>query len=240
MLLMWGPWVAGLVWSVATAAGRRHVWGRPAWSLFAVLALSQMALAQQGWLLGERAVQPPHYNRGYMLVGMVVVFWRAAMAWARTARRPPGWLVAAVVLPIPDQGLFFLREMLHGVQVGFVSRDYAAALKAADELPAPLVAYTPQGAGSTLAALGNHVPFAVPESMVVPFPEERDAIMSRTLGRGEDLAAIGVQLAVTRKDDAVVPILERHGWQQHAATGDWVVLVVPNPDPAARPRLPQP
>ena len=233
MLLMWGPWIAGIVWSIATPAGRRHVWGRPVWSLFAILALTQMALAQQGWVLGERAVQPPHYNRGYLLVGMVAVFWRAAMAWAPRARRAPWWLAAAVLMTLPDQGLFFLREALHGVQVGFISRGHANALRSADALPAPLVAYAPHGTGSVLAALTNHLPFGIPESMVVPFPAERDAILAHALAAGEDLARIGIQLCVTAHDDPAVPLLEGHGWRRHADCGQWVVLVVPQPDPGA-------
>jgi len=231
MLLFWGPWIAGVVWSVATRAGRRRVWNHPSWSLFAFLVLSQMALVQQGWILGERAVQPPHYNRGYLLVGLVVLFWRAATTWAPRRRHLPRWVIVAVLLTVPDQGLYFLREPFHRHQAGVVSRDYAAVVDRAAALPPGLLTYSPAGARAYLSAFSDQIPFDMPSILVMPFPGERDRLLAAARDQGTDLAALGIRLAILQKDDPFVAFVRAKGWRVLEERGSLVLVGAPVLDP---------
>lgn len=228
LLLLVCPWFAGLIWSVFTSAGRRRVWGRPAWRLFGLLAATQLVLLMQGIALGERAIQPFHYNRGCLEFGLVVVFWRAATSWAQDRRIVPVWLIVAVSLTLPDQALFFLRS-LGGVWVGFASRDYAGILSATNSYPpGRLILNEIIGTGLIISAFSDHVPYDAPESMVVPFWKERADILHRALnGEGRTVRDLGVDLAIVDKQQEMIEKLATQGWRTVTQRGRFVLMAPP-------------
>lgn len=240
LILLWGPWIVGLGWSIGTKAGRRRVWGRPAWSLFAILALSQIALAQQGWILGSRAVQPLHYNRGYLLVALVVLSWRAAMTWTRGRRTLPRWLAIVVLLTVPDQALFFIRQAAQDQVPGLVSTDVAALVHRLRDLPPGGVTCTQAWIGGYLAAFSDQVPFDIPRILVVPFPRERRRLLDQAIREGKDPASMGIRTALILSSDPILPVLQSHGWRLLESRGDWKLLAPAASKSSPVPRFPPP
>jgi len=68
-LLAWfAPLVPAVVWAAGTRRGRRHIGSQPEWRLMAILLLSQLAFLAQFAVAGHHAVQPYHFNRGYLAI----------------------------------------------------------------------------------------------------------------------------------------------------------------------------
>ncbi len=208
--MLGGPWTLGLIWSIVTPSGRRHVWRRPTWRLFGLLLLSQLALVQQGWILGDRALQPFHFNRGYLHLGLVAIAWRAATVvvrsrrvnvetTARTLTRLPRWMVLIVVLTFGDQAFFALRIVAHKPPDGMVDRQYAELVSLLPDTPAPSLVLVddPGLKPSYVTAFSPHIAYHAPETMVVPFPAKREVLLDEALkGEGGGVAGLGIRYAI--------------------------------------------
>lgn len=228
ILLLLGPWVAGIVWSVFTPGGRRHVWGHAGWRLFALLALTQFALIQQGWVLGDRAVQSYHYNRGYMHLGFAAVFWRAAIAWSPSHRRLPPWLMIWIGLTLFDQGLYFMRDLFNGVKVGAIDQNYHAAVMRTRS-PSGRIVLVEEGLSAIyLAAVTSNVPYIVPEDEFMPFDARRRRRLDEAAER-EDVrfTDLGFRIALVYNGSRYEKALRREGWVETHSDDQIITLEAP-------------
>ena len=226
MAMMWTPFGAGLVWSVAARRGRRLVWGNTNWRLMGLLAVSQVALAQQALVLGQWAVQPMHFNRGYMAVGMAALFWRAARAWARNPRVVPRWAVLAVALTLPDQAFFFVYLAEDGMRTGAVPVAAERIVEDLRRLPGRLVVHGTWEYNSYLAAETDHQPFVNDEAMVIPFAAERQRRLRETVVRGGRLEELGIDALIAMEDSPLTRLALGHGWRVLAPGNGWMAVYV--------------
>jgi hypothetical protein len=225
-----GPSSVALVWSVVSRAGRRHVWGQADWSLFAILALSQLALLQHGHLGGERAFQPYHFNRGYLQLGLCVVLFRWLVVIARQPRSLPRWCVLLLLTLLPDQALWLTKHLTTPQIAGVVHRDTMSAVSAAARVDGPRIVLSDGFMIPPLiAALTSHEPFDMPESIVIPFSAERQRLAHEAASRDDvQFTDLGITLAIVRRDGSLHRALSTEGWTQHTAHGSVVVLKPPD------------
>jgi hypothetical protein len=225
-----GPGAAALLWSVASRAGRRHVWGKVEWSLFAMLALSQLALLQHGHLLGGRAFQPYHFNRGYLHLGLCVVLFRWLVVITRQPRSLPRWCVLLMLTLLPDQVLWLTKHITTAQTAGLADRDTLSALSAVARIPGPRIVLSDGFMTAPLiAALTHHEPFDIPESIFIPFSAERQRLWREAVTRADiQFTDLGITLAIVRRDGSLHRALSIEGWTQHTAHGSVVVLKPPD------------
>ena len=226
MAMLWTPFGAGLVWSVAARRGRRLVWGNRNWRLMGLLAMSQIALAQQALVLGAWAVQPMHFNRGYMAVGMAALFWRAARAWARNPRVVPRWAVLVVALTLPDQSFFFAFLVEDGVRTGGIPVAAERIVREVGKLPGRLIVHGDWKHNAYLAAETDHQPFLNEETMVMPFAEERLRRVLDVMRRGGRLEELGIDVLIAMEGSPAARLAQGHGWRLLWPGSGWMAVYV--------------
>jgi hypothetical protein len=192
--------------------------------------------------LGDRAMQPFHFSRGYLLLGLAAVTWRAVMVLAGNRRMVPRWAILAVALTLPDQALFFAREALAGVRIGFVTPELDRITAKMRDLPPGQVFLTDWPYAYTYIAAASHqVPYVMPDSMVVPWDGERLSILRETANdRAGKLTSLGISLAVAHEDGQLHQMLLAGKWQPLAREGKLVLLSPDPPGPRPVPVFPPP
>ncbi len=215
-LIAWlWPAIPPLVWSVTHPAGRKHIWHSPSWRLMELTVGAQLALLSQFAFLGDNAVQPYHFNRGYLAlaVGALVVRWLQHFSPRRVSRLAAYFLLSLCV----DQCLFFLNIITQGVRTGFVPQEIAEIGRVIAEREGPQVFYNRAFPYSVyFAATSDHVPYDMPETMVVPWSQERLRIIEEALqnNAAQNLAALGVSLVIVTKNDVLASRLPPHDWSE--------------------------
>ncbi|PKO18746.1 hypothetical protein CVU37_05005 [candidate division BRC1 bacterium HGW-BRC1-1] len=213
-VMLWTPLGAGAVWSLVSKRGRRLVWGNRNYRLMALLVWTQLALAQQALVLGESAVQPMHYNRGYMAVGLAALTWRAFRAWAPKPRRVPRWAVVIALLALPDQAFFVAYLTAEGSFRGIEARETAEITATLRTMPGPLVVHGEWYSNSYLAAMTDHVPFYNIETNVMPFPELRVKALGDVREGRRTLEEVGIDALIVGKGSSWVEPAKAAGWRR--------------------------
>lgn len=227
MALLLGPWLVGFLWSVGTRAGRSAVWRNPAWRLVALIAVTQFALVQQGLVLGEKALQPHHYNRGYMHWAFAALFVRFVAFNAAVVRKKQWLMPLFIASVLPDHAVFFYKALVQ-YDGGFVSRDLAEVVEAANKRDRGKVIYNePAGSGAYIAAASNNVPFDIPEAMVVPFAQERHQKLYDAISRQDNVEQMGITFAIVEPDGDKQRALLQRGWVVVKKNDEFVLLRAP-------------
>lgn len=228
-LLAWfGPFVPAIAWSIATARGRSCFLSDPAWRLVGLLVLTQWLFLVQFWVLGQRAVQPYHFNRGYLAVGCAAVTTR----WLLEGFSAHGtffWRRMFVASLTLDVLFFFLRILSNGIETGFVPKNIEevrrllASRQGTQVLLSSAYPYNVYFAAST-----DHIPYDMPETMVIPWAKERSRLLEAAKSKGPDaVAALGISLAVLTEGDDLLTSLTASGWHLIGRSGTFAVLELP-------------
>ncbi|MCX7718970.1 MAG: hypothetical protein N2111_11315 [Candidatus Sumerlaeaceae bacterium] len=223
------PFSVGLFWSVASRAGRHHIWGKAAWSLFAMLALSQIAILHHGHWFGERAFQPYHFNRGYLHMGLCVIFLRCLIVITRRPRLVPRWCVVLMLTVFPDQALWLTQYVLTPQTAGLADRDSIEAVTALSRIPQRRIVVSDGYITAPLvSALTHHEPYNIPQSIFVPFAAERQRLLNKAMAESDiRFTDLGITLAVVMRDGRMHRALLAEDWTQRSAYGFMVVLEAP-------------
>ena len=227
VLFLWTPLGVGAVWSVVSKRGRRLVWGNRNHRLMGLLVWTQLALAQQALVLGERAVQPMHYNRGYMAVGLAALAWRAFRAWARSPRRVPRWAVLVALLALPDQAFFAAYMHAAWTYRGIEAAETAALAATLRKIPGSLVVHGEWYSNSYLAAMTDHVPFYNKETTVMPFPELRAKALDDVREGQRTLEEVGIDAVIASKTSPMHKLAKQAGWHLKYEGETYDLLVRP-------------
>ncbi|MGC8741144.1 MAG: hypothetical protein ACP5UB_06780 [Candidatus Sumerlaeaceae bacterium] len=241
-LIAWfAPVAPAVLWALLFPAGRRHVWQTPAWRLMAVLFLTQLAFLGQFIILGEKATQPYHFNRGYLAIASVAFLLR----WLQTLspRRPTRTVILFLGSILLDQTFFFLRLLASGVTTGYVPAEVQRVSEVLNSREQEQVFLSQAYHYSAyLAAATDQIPYDMPETMVVPWPEERGRLLQEALAEGQDkVVSLGVSLAIFPKSDShQVQSFKQGGWLVVGETPNYVILEVPKQKRRPIPHLPPP
>ena len=212
VVMLWTPLGVGTVWSVVSKRGRRLVWGNRNYRLMALLVWTQLALAQQALLLGDRAVQPMHYNRGYMAVGLAALAWRAFRAWTPSPRLVPRWAVLVALLALPDQAFFVASMQTTWTFKGIETRETADLVATLREIPGSLVVHGDWLSNSYLAGVTDHVPFNDITTAVMPFPELREQALKDVREGRRTLEDLGIDAVIASKQSPWQNVAKETGW----------------------------
>lgn len=265
LALLTMPYGAALMATLFMRSLRRAVWGRPVWRLFAILAVVHLLLIQQSAVLGDFAMQSYHYNRGYLHLGLVVVFWRVLMiilrkfgclgvAGCRDIWRP--WKIrdircraagiamcSMVALTCLDQVFFAMCAVFNHSMVGLVDAEYAQLVEAIPSEPAPVVVFTaqPNFPGSYITAFSPHVAWNASETMIVPFTNERRTLFEEAIeGRHGGMTGLGISYAIIYRDNENrLAKFRFQNWTPVANTGNLVLLKGPKIIPGTRQVAPE-
>ncbi len=211
-VMLWTPLGVGLIWSSVSKRGRRLVWGNRNYRMMVLLVWTQLALAQQALVLGEHAVQPMHYNRGYMAVGLAALAWRAFRAWTRSPRRVPRWAVIVALLAMPDQIFFATIILERGPFQGMVGREAAEIAVALRKIPGSRVYFGDCRFNTYLSGVTEHVPFYNIEALVMPFPELRVKALEDIMEDRRTLEDVGIDAVIADKRSPWVEKTKAAGW----------------------------
>lgn len=200
---------------------------RPKWRLFAILAVTQLALSQQQILLGADAAQPFHYNRGYLQLALVLITWRMLVV-SFAAARARRMLIALLCFTLPDQVAFFSNFIFYGVDAAYVDGNYARLATAIPENPAPQLVLTDLVRDNAyISGCTPHIPYKMPEGhMLVPFGEQREWELSKQLNGG-NVAALGIGYAIINQSSPFRKPLEAQQWTHVGQSGDMLLLRAP-------------
>lgn len=227
MLLM--PWAAIIV----ICAWNRRVWRvmrrDAALALFAWVAVCHLLLLAQGFLIGKRAVQPFHFDRGYLQIALVALAFGLTYRRLHIPRVVPAWLKAVVLISLTDQSLFFAEYLSRGIVIGCVQKDLARIAQRMDEIPGRLVYhFTSPSTNIYFASVTHHQPFHAPETMVIPFAEERQHMLDAALGGHRKLRDVGLSLFITPVDGPYLPLVRSQGWNTIYTTPKYLLLAAPD------------
>ncbi len=241
-LVAWlAPFCPAAVWMITARSGHRHLWRRPAWRLVAFLFLTQLLFLAQFLVLRDQATQPYHFNRGYLMIACaaLLIRWLQHFFPLRPTRLAAFFLSTLLF----DQSLFFVRLATQGVQSGYVPAEIVQVrnILAAREPTQVFVSHA-YPYSVYLAADTDHIPYDMPETMVVPWPEKRDELLKYALKEGPaKVAALGVSLAVVGKNDSQsVKMFEVGGWDVVGETQHYLIFELPKERRRPVPHLPPP
>lgn len=248
------PWIIAVALSAVTPLGRKHFWGKPKWRLFGLMVLAHIALYQQGLILGENALQPYHYNRGYLHFALTVSAWRmgglflmrrrilnraerksgeirASLLSSKTTRYAGKRLLVLFSLTLFFDQLFFFLYRSEQRPTGFVTVEYKGVLDylAAASDGKPQWVYTPPNfpQAGAISAFTNHLPYVIWDSMVTPDYQEKMVAAEDAIAKGAagNLRALGIGYALVYNDTDAPNNLEAQGWTTAYASGRYRLMI---------------
>lgn len=229
--LLLGPW-AGFILAGALLQWRRLL--RPRALLFLSLFVTQIILVWQGTVMGERAVQPHHFNRGYLHLSVVALAWLGVSALVKR-----GWhrvvpvAIVVTLSTVPDQALFFWKFGWGFGRSGEVLKSYQEVVVLTRKYPPGSLVYVQTGFESPLAAYlpaaTHNVPYEMTSTLVVPYAQARRERMTHALAAetSEALNQLGLRAAIISRDQPDAGLLKKHGWHTVAERGDYLLMEPP-------------
>ena len=162
-------------------------------------------------------------------MGLVVLFWRMATSIKWPALGTPRWLMVTILLTVGDQAVFFGNLFFGGVQTGYVHRNVAELVSRIPPEPAgQLVLNDAIFPGAYIAGCTPHVPFYIPETMVIPFVLERSQSLETALqSNAPAVASLGIRYALVAAKGSTYESLMRQGWLEMGRNPFGVLLAAP-------------
>lgn len=240
-LVVWfAPFLPTLAWAFFTRAGRRQVFRRPAWRLIGLLYFSQITFLLQFFVLRHNAIQPYHFNRGYLALASFALLVR----WVQSLypRRLPRLVAVLLCTFLADQLSFFGYLATEGIKSGFVPQEIVQVANVFNEREAgQLFVSQAYSYSCYLAAATNQIPYDMPETMVVPWPKTRGRLLTEAIQSGSDaIEQLGISLFVVSKEDPLTATLLLGNWRLIGETLHYAILELPKEKRRQVPRLPPP
>lgn len=233
-----GPYVPAMVWSAVSSRGRHLVWVNPRWRLVGFVALTQLAIVHHGYILREAALQPYHFDRGYMHIALCLITIRALTVHAGAFRHPGRLAKIAILLTMLDQPFWFWKNLAGTAPGGRLDRPTWELVEYLRDLhPDAVVHGDPWMFNAIVAATTHHRAYSLPESDFIPHGSDRAHRLEVALsGIRPTVAELGIYYYVTREGTTVPQALAAQGWEQIYTTGAGQIFrspaLVPSPNNA--------
>lgn len=226
LLLVCGPGLLVLL-LCCTPAGRRHILRPAHWRLMAILAMTQIMLVEHGALFPKHAMQPHHFNRGYMTFACSALVLRAIQMRVRGSRVFPRWAVAVILLLCLDPLLVWRYLRLGTEPSARISTSLKAIGEQFNRLPPNQIVLGPEvNVSEYVGAYTNQQPYGTESQTVIPFLEKRKQLLADAIARknGSDVASLGIHYAVVSPSSPLRAQLATQGWDVQTSYPDLVLM----------------
>ncbi len=257
-----GPWSLGYLAVPRAMSIRQGILRFPLPAALSVMAVGQILLQVQGWVLGSQAFQPYHFNRGWLGFSLILlVAWglpSAIHAGSRLLR--PFWriirfkraririLLALTVFTSPDVLLFLLDDWTNRpAPESLITPTMKSTVEFLQRLPGPsprLVHPLGLSANLEISAFTPHVPYNSSHWIAFPFSEDRQMRILQAVRNWNDsspcpIRALGISVLIMppHPPDDWARVLGQPQWIPHTI-GEWTAWVdatTLSPSPGPRP-----
>jgi hypothetical protein len=194
-----------------------------------IVVLNQLMFLAQFWILGTTATQPYHFNRGYLSMALAAIAVRCTYLIRGNRRNVPRWLKTLILTAAIDPAVFLARELPNIQPLCIIPRDVAALCDAMRALPPDQIFITYDPFWSPyLAGTSRQIPYNMETTMVIPWSEQRNKILSATLATAPHrLPDLGVTLAIVSPSDQHTTPLLVSGWKEVFRDQRFILLIAP-------------